>query len=243
MGSAVVTTNGAGNASFTANLSVGVTSGAKITATATNDNGSTSQFSGTATATGPASDNPPVANDDAYTVAQDTTLSVDWWDTDWTKRQKLTFDNLRQSEQLSNFPVLIKLIGGYNIDYSQTQDNGEDLRFFDADGTALFYEIEEWNESGTSYVWVRVAEIDGWSNTDYITMYYWNSGAIPAGEDPDRVWLSNYAMVQHLDETSGTHFDSTANDNDGINNGSNQNATGYISGANFFDGTNDQIDA
>ena len=72
-------------------------------------------------------------------------------------------------------------------------------------------------------------------------MYYGNSGAIPAGEDPDRVWLSNYAMVQHLDETSGTHFDSTANDNDGSNNGSNQNATGYISGANTFDGSVDRF--
>ncbi|NCF82792.1 MAG: DUF2341 domain-containing protein, partial [Proteobacteria bacterium] len=202
MGSAVVTTDGAGNADFTATLSVGVTAGAIITATATNDAGSTSQFSGTVAATGPAIDNAPVANDDAYTVAQDSTLNVDWWDTAWTKRQKLTFDNLRQSEHLYDFPVLVKLTGGYNIDYSQTQANGEDLRFFDADGTALAYEVEEWDENGTSYVWVRVPKVDGWSNTDHIWMYYGNGTAI-AGQSPQDVWMPSYQGVWHLSE-SGT---------------------------------------
>jgi hypothetical protein len=252
MGSATVTTDGAGNASFTAVLSVGVTNGAKITATATNDNGSTSQFSGAAPATGPAADNAPVANDDFYTVAQDTTLDVDWWDTDWTKRQILTFDNLRQSEHLSDFPVLVKLTGGYNIDYSQTQANGEDLRFIDADGTALAYEVDEWNENGTSYVWVRVPQVDGWSNTDYILMYYGNATAA-AGESPHDVWSPAYRGVWHLDETgSGAvdeFTDSSAFANHGQGGGGTgsavptQIANGQFGAAQEFDGANDYINA
>jgi hypothetical protein len=252
MGSAVVTTDGAGNADFTATLSVGVTAGAIITATATNDAGSTSQFSGTVAATGPAIDNAPVANDDAYTVAQDSTLNVDWWDTAWTKRQKLTFDNLRQSEHLYDFPVLVKLTGGYNIDYSQTQANGEDLRFFDADGTALAYEIEEWDENGTSYVWVRVPKVDGWSNTDHIWMYYGNGTAI-AGQSAQDVWLPSYQGVWHLGE-SGTGAvdefkDSTAFANHGQGGDGSvdatitptQNTGGKIGNAQMFDG-NDYIE-
>ena len=252
MGSTVVTTDNLGTANFTAALSVGVTNGAIITATATNDAGSTSQFGGTVAATGPLSDNAPVANDDAYTVAQDTTLTVDWWDTAWTKRQKLTFDNLRQTEDLADFPVLVELTGGFNIDYTQTKNQGEDLRFFDADGTALAYEIEEWNENGTSYVWVRVPKIDGWSNTDHIWMYYGNGTAI-AGQSAQDVWMPSYQGVWHLSE-SGTGAvddfkDSTAFANHGQGGDGTSDPTitptqdtgGKIGNAQMFDG-NDYIE-
>ena len=187
-----------------------MTNGAIITATATNDAGSTSKFGTIATVTDPVTDNLPSAADDAYSVAQDTTLAVDWWDTDWTKRRQLNFNNLAQAtDDLTDYPVLLKLQDGVNIEYADTQANGEDLRFFDADGTALAYEIEEWNESGTSYVWVRVPQIDKGTNADYITMYYGNGSAL-AGESPDRVWTDNFAFVHHLEETSGTHFDSSS---------------------------------
>ncbi len=59
-----------------------------------------------------------------------------------------------------------------NIDYSQTKDDGSDLRFFAADGTALAYEIEQWNEGGDSSVWVKTPQITGNSDTDSIMMYY-----------------------------------------------------------------------
>ena len=32
----------------------------------------------------------PTANPDAYTVAEDSTLTVGWWDTDWSRRQQIT---------------------------------------------------------------------------------------------------------------------------------------------------------
>ncbi|RLE11923.1 hypothetical protein DRJ04_07140 [Candidatus Aerophobetes bacterium] len=99
-----------------------------------------------------------------------------WWDTDWQYRRKLVFDNSGQTENLVDFPVLVKL-NSSRIDYSSTQDNGEDIRFVDPDGTVLSYEIESWDESGASIVWVKVPQIDGGSTTDYIWMYYGNSSA------------------------------------------------------------------
>ena len=69
------------------------------------------------------------------------------------------------------------------INYTKTQDDGQDLRFFEPDNvTELSYEIEEWNESGSSYVWVNVPQIDGSSTTDFIYLYYDNAGA-SAGQD------------------------------------------------------------
>ena len=50
-------------------------------------------------------------------------------------------------------------------------------------------------------------------------------------------------MVQHLDESSGTHYDSTIYGNDGTCiNGTDQNAEGFIDGADGLDGTDDWID-
>ena len=118
--------------------------------------------------------NTPVAVIDGYNTNLNATLNVDWWNTNWTARQNLTFNNLAQTENLADFPVLVVLNSG-NIDYSKTQDNGADLRFIDADGTMLAHEIETWNESGDSYVWVKIPQVDGSSNTDSIVMYYGNA--------------------------------------------------------------------
>ncbi len=162
----------------------------------------------------------PTAVNDNYAVDADLTLSVDWWNTNWSNRQQLTFDNLAQSETLTDFPVLIVLNAG-NIDYAQTNDGGSDLRFLAADGTELAYEIEQWNEGGDSSVWVRVPQITANSNADGIWMYYGNAVAT-SGENPAGVWDSNFVGVWHLNEeqagTGGTdvYKDSTAYGNDGI---------------------------
>ena len=79
-----------------------------------------------------------------------------------------SWSNSAQSENLANFPVLV-VLDNSRIDYNNTQNNGEDIRFYDADNvTLLSHEIEEWNESGQSYVWVNIPQIDGssarWSN-------------------------------------------------------------------------------
>jgi len=75
-------------------------------------------------------------------------------------------------ETLTNFPVLIAFSAnadGSGFDYGTFQSaQGNDLRFWSGaplTGTELKYEIEEWNTSGTSYVWVRVpALVDNTTN-------------------------------------------------------------------------------
>ncbi|NIQ77437.1 MAG: hypothetical protein GTO14_13105, partial [Anaerolineales bacterium] len=57
-----------------------------------------------------------------------------WWNQSWSRRRKITFNN-SQPQNLINFPVLIKLDSS-RIDYANTKDLGEDIRFVDADGTS-----------------------------------------------------------------------------------------------------------
>ncbi|WNM57808.1 DUF2341 domain-containing protein [Candidatus Nitrospira allomarina] len=180
----------------------------------------------------------PVAAPDSYTIDEDTSLTTEptWFNEAWLSRQKLTFNNTAQAENLTDFPVLITLNAG-NIDYTRVQNAGEDLRFVDPDGTELAYEIESWNESGTSYVWVKVPQIDASSGTDYIWMYYDNAGATD-NQNAAGVWSNNFEALSHL---HNDFLDSTGNAHNGINNGS-LDITGTIGDGQSFDGVDDRID-
>jgi hypothetical protein len=140
-----------------------------------------------------------------------------WQLTNWAFRRKILFDNTLDNlgvdpEDLTDFPVLIKLEDGVNIDYSKTNDDGSDIRFIDADDTELSYEIDIWDETGISFVWVKIPQIDV-GNEDYIYMYYGNTSAT-ASENPADVWSSNYKAVYHNTEiTSGIVTDSLGNNN------------------------------
>lgn len=169
-----------------------------------------------------------------------------WYSGSWEYRKKITFNNSSQAENLTDFPVLVKL-DSTRIDYNYTQNAGQDIRFTDSDGVTLInYEIEKWDETGSSFVWVRVPQIDASSSTDYIYIYYGNSLATD-GQSTTSVWTSNYKLVQHLAESSGTGInDSTSNNNDGTKrSGTEPNSitTGQIGGAQNFDGSNDYIGA
>ena len=170
-----------------------------------------------------------------------------WMDSDWNYRKKITFDNTNTNlgvtaEALANFQVLVKLDSGSDIDYSKTQDSGQDLRFTDSNGTTeLAYEIEEWNESGTSYVWVRVPQIDQNSDTDYIYMYYGNNSA-EDNQDAEGVWNEDdYSFVYHFNEEDGTTgagsvTDSTGNTSGTPSSGIDFEETGQISTTADFSG-------
>lgn len=169
-------------------------------------------------------------------------------DTSWLYRKKITFDNTASAGALTDFPVLVQLTSS-NIDFAKVEANGADLRFVDpADNTTVLdHEIENWNEAGTSYVWVRVPSLAA-TNTDYVWVYYGKSGASD-GQNATGVWDSNFKGVWHLDETvtdEGTtadvYIDSTSNTNDGDQSGPDD-AVGQISNGQTFDNSNDYINA
>jgi VCBS repeat-containing protein len=210
-----------------------------ITYTATD--GSTQQI--TVTITG--ANDAPTGTGDAYSISEDAILTVDWWDSAWTKRQEVTFNNLAQSETLTDIPVLIVLNSG-NIDYTQTKDDGSDLRFFAADGTPLAFEIEQWNEGGESSVWVKAPQITGGSNSDSIWMYYGNAAADPVS-DSTGTWDSNFVGVWHLNEeqvgtgNAGVYEDSTSYGNDGVDRVAATGQEGQVTDGQQF-GANDWIE-
>ena len=223
------------NGNFSGTLTVsGLAVGERITATATDGSNNTSEFGLNVTV----ANGPPVAADDGYSVNEDNTLTIpaapDWWNASWSQRKQLSFDNSGQAENLADFAVLVKL-DNTRINYALTQNAGQDLRFVDADGTLLAHEIESWNESGTSYVWVKVPQINASSGADYIWMYYGNASALD-GQNAEAVWDAGFGGVWHL---HNDELDS-AGTNEGSNSGSTNN-TGIVGDGQSFDGVNDQV--
>ncbi len=167
------------------------------------------------------------------TVCQDP-----WWDANWHYRKKITIDSNMIPADLTDFPVLLNF---FDSDVAnKAQADGDDIAFADKNGVQLNHEIEKFHSS-TLTAWVKIPTLLSSQDT-YIYMYYGNAVA-ENQQNPSGVWDSNYMMVQHLSEASGTHYDSTSNDNDGSPmNGVIQNAIGKIDGADEFDGTNDYVE-
>lgn len=166
-----------------------------------------------------------------------------WWNASWQKRLKITISNGSRAENLVNFPVMVAL-NSSRISYGDFLAGGDDVRFVDADGsTVLDYEIEKWNTSATSTMWVRVPQIDASSNTDYIYLYYDNSGA-SAGANPTGVWDSNYLSVLHLGNNpsgSGPQEDSSSNNRDATSISLTSTSTGVIGDGLDLNGTTQYV--
>ena len=173
------------------------------------------------------------------------------WLSGWAKRAKITINSMDIDEALADFPLLVYLSsssGENNDDVTSVFDEvGSDYNataFTGSDGTSrLYFEVEYWNTtSEEAWMWVRVPSISNTTDTE-IYIYFDSSNDGSAYNSPTNVWDSNYVMVQHLEETSGAHYDSTSNNNDGTQGGGvTQDATGKIDGADEFDGTNDYVD-
>jgi hypothetical protein len=173
---------------------------------------------------------PPLV-DEVYTI------EAEWWDCNWDYRIKLVFDNSGQTEDLTNVPILITLNSG-RIDYTRTRNQGQDIRLVDADSTTvLAHEIEDWNELGTSYVWVKVPQVDGSSDTDHIWLYFNNPSAAD-GQNVSAVWSNGYAGVWHLHDD---FLDSTGNANNGTNSGSTD-VSAQVADGQSFDAVDNYIE-
>jgi len=167
--------------------------------------------------------------------------TADWFDNQWWDRREVLFDNSASGTALTGFPAMVHL-NASNFDFTRAQASGQDLRFTDSNGTALLkHEIEKWDSAGQeAWIWVRVPQVDAGATTDKVYMYSMNPAAADS-QDMAGTWDSGFRMVHHLQETSGTHLDSTSYSNDGTwipptksGNPATQDAQGKIGGGNLF---------
>ncbi|MBR2940196.1 MAG: DUF2341 domain-containing protein [Kiritimatiellae bacterium] len=116
----------------------------------------------------------------------------------------------RIATTLSNFPLLVRLSSTRQPWFNPADcgTGGADLRFALADGTLLAHEIDTWNPSGESFVWVNVPSL---SPVTEIKVYWGvkNASLAPAVNAAD-TW-PDYVAVYHLGEGDKIAYDSSAN--------------------------------
>ena len=113
------------------------------------------------------------------------------------------FAGYRGEETLTGFPALIKLpeaVDGFA--YADAEADGSDLYFTDSSGHTIPHEIDRWDTSGSSYIWVKVPSLD----RDTTITLHW--GDLAEAEDERlpsaRTW-SDYVGVWHMNVVNGTY--------------------------------------
>ena len=157
-----------------------------------------------------------------------------WWNTNWQYRKSITINHTMVSANLTNFPMLVSITDSNLAAYAQS--NGNDIAFTDYAGNKLNHEIEFYNSAtGTLVAWVNVPALSSVSDT-VLYMYYGNPSAVNQ-QNVSGTWDSNYVMVQHLNQATGSFIDSTGYSNNCVPYGGvSENVTGKIDGAAGFNG-------
>jgi len=161
--------------------------------------------------------------------------SADWYNESWSYRKKITIDHTKVEDDHSSFPVLVH-IDSSETDFWSHCTNKSEVVFTTSDGeTKLKREVETFNHTTDDlYAWVKIPTMD--KDDDLDIFIYYGNGSASETDDTD-TWNTNYKLVYHLQETTGSSTDATINDNDGdVYGGVNQNVSGKISGADSFDG-------
>ena len=165
-----------------------------------------------------------VAETANWAAAERTAKFSIWSDPDRIFRDyvDLRVQGYRGSEPLTNFPLLVRIsesrLRGFY--YSRAGRTGEDMVFMDTVSDAqLPYEVDTWNVTGESLVWVRVSVL---TNGAPIRLYWTlREGADAPGYSPEDVW-SDYVGVWHFaDQGVEPSSDATGNGNLGYPDSSN----------------------
>jgi hypothetical protein len=191
----------------------------------------------------------------------------DDWLPGWTKRIKLTIEQDRIDEALTDFPILVHIgkssgINAYNLSFIFDELDSDDKRrkiaVTTSDGKSQCHaEIEEWNSSNQeAWIWVKVPYIDSQLNTD-LYLYFDKDAADNASYTGDTgteaaqcVWDNAFIMVQHLNVdgrgAAGEFKDSTSKHIDGTGGyapyAPPQRTSGKIGSGQYFNGINNYIE-
>jgi hypothetical protein len=132
----------------------------------------------------------------------------------WTKRLSLTISSSDIDDNISNFPLMIKLTstaGKTSTDVSDIfdtlGDNSKKIKVVTASGTDCYVEIDTWDSSNEEAVlWVRVPSI---SSTEDTVLYLYYDAQKADNSDyvgtrsqtpATNVWGSNYHGVWHMNQ-------------------------------------------
>lgn len=148
----------------------------------------------------------------------------------WKFEKKILINTLSSegaiTEDLFNYPLLVNLKSS-NFNFTEAQDSGKDLRFFDTNGKPLNFEFEQYSKSNeAAIIWVLIPQIVINSDTQHIIMKWGNEsaisndkfiGAFKESHGFKGVWHFNSDVYDATDsKISGTVFGDASIDQSGV---------------------------
>ena len=177
-------------------------------------------------------------------IPSKTQAQSSWYSADWKYRIKITVDHEQVGEDVTDFPMLVKITNNQKL-FKNAKQDGHDLLFTSSDGiTKLDHEIEQYDADNQQLnAWVKVPKLLVTEDT-VLYAYYGN----PTSEDqqkPTNVW-GGYMSVWHLNEDPvGQIKDVSSQQNylasTGAMNQNDSSREGKIAQALKCDGTNDAL--
>lgn len=138
----------------------------------------------------------------------------------WPNVRKVTINTSASGANVTGdvakFPLSVRLTAA-NFNFEQAKSDGSDIRFTDATGAKLPYEIEHWDATGKkAMIWVK-ADVKGNNATQHINLHSGNPSA--ASESDGKAvfakedgWVGVWHMNEAGNTTAGGYKDATANE-------------------------------
>jgi len=99
------------------------------------------------------------------------------WLSGWKYRRPITIDNSNNTNNLTDYQVLVTVDTASLISTGKMRSDGGDIRFTDSDGvTLLSYWIQEGINTSSTKIWVKIPSIPA-SSKKTIYLYYGNPNA------------------------------------------------------------------
>ena len=166
----------------------------------------------------------------------------------WPNSQKIVINTSATgagtTQNLINFPVLVRLNYQNFPGITKTLSGGADIRFAKPNGAHLSYEIERWvggvNTKDVAEIWVKLDTVYGNNSTQSFIMYWGKAGVATTSSGPAVFDTANgFQGVWHLNDTAA---DATINHFNGTAKVAPADTVGLIGKAKIFNGTSTYYD-
>ena len=141
-----------------------------------------------------------IPEDPSWAAATGTTTFVMWDDPGILYHNWTEISIKGTTTELTNFVVPVRISEELMQGFYYENADSSNLVFVDKFGNLLSYDVDTWDESGESVVWLKLPTLPTDGTT--VTMY-WNlrDGQIAPANEPTDVW-SDYVGVWHMSETN-----------------------------------------
>ena len=122
------------------------------------------------------------------------------------KQVTLSCSGYAGTTTLTGFQALVKLSDGvHGFRYGDCATNdGSDLWFTDSNGNLIPHEVDHWNTSGSSFVWVRIPELKPINEGATTITMHWGEARTAEQTCVTKDTWNGFVGVWHMGEANGT---------------------------------------